>query len=310
MYSSGGRILVEWQGSVKGSHFSLFAGTLLPARPRRSTVSTSSSAPWLVAYLFLPGGTRPGRTQHENTARVRVVVTPEQVEIRLRPAGLGRRGLALLVDSLCAMTLASAIALVVARVVPDSVAGAVNITLGFAVVSGWHVLFELRQAGRTPGKQVLGLRVVDAAGLPLTPAQSVVRNVARALDGLPLFYGVGAAAAALDPWRRRIGDRLADTLVIREARTGKGRRRRRAAGLQQPRRPAHPPPPAQAAAPGERDFVLALARRASRLDPAARYDLMEEVAARLRAQLEIDDPRLSAEGVVKGVAALVRTRAR
>jgi uncharacterized RDD family membrane protein YckC len=246
-----------------------------------------------------------------NASRERVVVTPEQVEIRLRPAGLGRRGLALLVDSLCAMALASAIAFVVAHVVPGSVAGAVNITLGFAVVSGWHVLFELRQAGRTPGKQILGLRVVDAAGLPLMPAQSVVRNVARALDGLPLFYGVGAAAAALDPWRRRIGDRLADTLVIREARAEEDEaatgRELAFNSLEDPRilRRLR-----KRLSPGERDFVLALARRASRLDPASRYDLMEEVAARLRAQLEIDDPRLSAEGVVKGVAALVRTRAR
>lgn len=246
-----------------------------------------------------------------NAARERVVVTPEQVEIRLRPAGLGRRGLALMVDSLAALAVAFALGLAADALLPASVSGAVNVTLGFAVLSGWHVLFELRQAGRTPGKQLLGLRVVDAAGLPLMPAQSVVRNAARALDALPLFYGVGAAAATLDPWRRRIGDRLADTLVIREA-SAEGDEV--AAGrelafnsLEDPRilRRLR-----KRLSPGERDFVLALARRASRLDPASRYDLMEEVAARLRAQLEIDDPRLSAEGVVKGVAALVRTRAR
>lgn len=246
-----------------------------------------------------------------NAARERVVVTPEQVEIRLLPAGLGRRGLALMVDSLAAIAVASAINFVLARLLPEAVGGAVSLTLGFAVLSGWHVLFELRQGGRTPGKQILGLRVVDAAGLPLLPAQSVVRNVARALDALPLFYGVGAAAAALDPWRRRIGDRLADTLVIRESRAAGDEvaagRELAFNSLEDPRilRRLR-----KRLSPGERDFVLALARRAPRLDPASRYDLMEEVATRLRAQLEIDDARLSAEGVVKGVAALVGTRAR
>jgi uncharacterized RDD family membrane protein YckC len=246
-----------------------------------------------------------------NTARERVVVTPEQVEIRLRPAGLGRRGLALMVDSVAALAVASAISFVGARLLPEAVGGAVNLTLGFIVLSGWHVFFELRQGGRTPGKQMLGLRVVDAAGLPLLPAQSVVRNVARALDALPLFYGVGAAAAALDPWRRRIGDRIADTLVIRESRVEGDEiaagRELAFNSLEDPRilRRLR-----KRLSPGERDFVVALAGRAPRLDPAARYDLMEEVAVRLRARLEIDDQRLSAEGVVKAVAALVRTRAR
>jgi uncharacterized RDD family membrane protein YckC len=245
------------------------------------------------------------------TARERVVVTPEQVEIRLRPAGMGRRGLALLVDTLSALALASVLGTVAAGVLPDSLVAAANLTLGFAVLSGWHVFFELRYDGRTPGKGALGLRVVDAAGLPLMPGQSVVRNVARAFDALPVFYGVGAAAAALDPLRRRIGDRLADTLVIRESQAEEDES---ASGrdlafnsLEDPRilRRLR-----KRLSPGERDFVLALARRAPRLGPAARYDLMEEAAERLRAQLEIDDRHLSAEGVVKAVAALVRTRAR
>lgn len=246
-----------------------------------------------------------------NVARERVVVTPEQVEIRLRPGGLGRRGLALMVDTACALAVVSAVRMVVSAILPDAIAGAVTLTLGFVVLSGWHVLFELRHAGRTPGKQALGLRVVDAAGLPLLPAQSVVRNVARALDALPLFYGVGAAAAALDPWRRRFGDRLADTLVIRESRAEEQEstagRELAFNSLEDPRilRRLR-----KRLSPEERDFVLALARRAARLAPASRYDLMEEAAARLRARLEIDDPRLSAEGVVKGVAALVRTRSR
>src|SRR5688572_6508943 len=98
-----------------------------------------------------------------NVARERVVVTPEQVEIRLRPAGLGRRGLALMVDTACALAVISAVRMIVMRILPDAIAGAVTLTLGFVIISGWHVLFELRHAGRTPGKQVLGLRVVDAA---------------------------------------------------------------------------------------------------------------------------------------------------
>jgi uncharacterized RDD family membrane protein YckC len=246
-----------------------------------------------------------------SASRERMIRTPEQVEIRLRPAGLGRRGLAVLVDTLCALAVIAGAGTLAAALLPSAIAGAATATLGFAILTGWHVLFELRHEGRTPGKQLMGLRVVDAAGLPLTPAQSAVRNAARALDALPLLYGVGAVAAALDPLRRRVGDRLADTVVVTEA--GLRDRETRAGralafnSLEDPRilRLMR-----KRLSPDARDFVLAVAQRAPSLQPAARYDLMEDTARHLRDRLEIDDPHLSAEGVVKAVAALLGARVR
>lgn len=243
--------------------------------------------------------------------RHRVVVTPEQVEIALRPAGAGRRGLALLLDSLAAIALALAAGQVAGLILPGAIATAASITAFFVATWGWHVWFELRSEGRTPGKRTLDLRVVDARGLPLTAEQSVVRNVARALDGLPIFYGVGAVAWAIDPMGRRCGDRLADTIVIHEGRdedvrAGSGRELDRNT-LDTPRvlRKLRKRLSAE-----EREFLLALTARERALTPAARYDLMEEVAGVLRRRLHLEVAVMSSEALVRAVAALVRTRAR
>ena len=61
---------------------------------------------------------------------------------------------------------------------------------------------------------LIALRVVDARGLPLTIYQSMARNVARAVDFLPLFYGVGAVASLVTATGGRLGDLIAGTIVI------------------------------------------------------------------------------------------------
>ncbi len=69
--------------------------------------------------------------------------------------------------------------------------------------------------GKTLGKLLLGLRVVDTAGNRLRFGPALGRNLLRAVDGLPIFYLVGFIAAAATKQRQRIGDMAANTLVIR-----------------------------------------------------------------------------------------------
>src|SRR3954451_18921280 len=145
------------------------------------------------------------------------ITTPEHVPIGLEPAGAGSRFLAVLLDAAITMAIASAIGAVARSLVSRGAASAIFITASFVLTWGWHVWFETRHHGRTPGKRALSLRVVDARGLPVSLHQSLVRNIVRAVDFLPLFYGVAAAASLVDPLRRRFGDLVADTLVIREA---------------------------------------------------------------------------------------------
>lgn len=75
---------------------------------------------------------------------------------------------------------------------------------------GYFAGCELAFGGRTPGKIAIGLRVVSRTGGKAAPAAILVRNIVRLVD---LFVGVPVMAA--DPLARRLGDRLAGTLVLR-----------------------------------------------------------------------------------------------
>jgi uncharacterized RDD family membrane protein YckC len=72
--------------------------------------------------------------------------------------------------------------------------------------------------GATVGKGLVRLRVTDCEGRRPSLRQVVVRNAVRIVDALPIGYLLGGSAAMLLPWRQRLGDRLANTIVLpREA---------------------------------------------------------------------------------------------
>ena len=76
--------------------------------------------------------------------------------------------------------------------------------------------FEAFWNGQTPGKRIIGIRVIKTSGLPLGFVDSVVRNLVRFVDWLPWFYGVGLLVMFVSPRPRRLGDYAAGTLVIHE----------------------------------------------------------------------------------------------
>jgi uncharacterized RDD family membrane protein YckC len=238
--------------------------------------------------------------------RERVFTTPEHVLVRLLPAGAGSRFLALLVDVAIVLALTLGIDRLCALVLPEGLGNALTASAALVISLGYHMWFEVRGNGQTPGKKAAGLRVVDGRGLPIRLEQSFVRNLVRTLDFVPLLYGLGAIVAAVDRDRRRLGDIVADTLVVREraplvppaeilsrpsdnslAVARVVRRVRSEIGLE------------------EREFLLTLLLRADRLEPTARYDLMEEVGRYYREKLGVDDPHLSGERLVRGVTALL-----
>lgn len=237
-----------------------------------------------------------------------VITTPEHVHIRLEPAGAGSRFLALLIDAFIVMGITSVVTRATSALLPQAVAGAVFTTFGFLVTWGWHIYFEVRRQGRTPGKAALKLRVVDARGLPVSLYQSLVRNICRVLDFLPLFYGVGAIATLLSPNRRRLGDLIADTLVVRDAQplayTGQLAAERRHNSLRTPRVTRlikH------RISLEEREFLLTLCLRAERMAPAARYDLFEQVAGVYRRKLDLEEEPISSENLVRDLTAILFT---
>ena len=234
------------------------------------------------------------------------IITPEHVHIRLEPAGAGSRFLAILIDSFIVQGISFMLGTMLAMMLPRGIAIALFITANFVLTWGWHIYFETRHQGRTPGKRALRLRVIDARGLPVSLYQSLVRNITRVLDFAPVFYGVAAIASLSSSTRRRLGDVIADTLVIRDAQPlaykGQLAAERRYNSLRTPRvlRLIR-----HRISLEEREFLLALCLRADKMSAAARYDLMEEVAAAYRKELALEEESISGENLVRDLTAVL-----
>ena len=145
---------------------------------------------------------------------VRTVETPEGVLLRLRPAGPLPRAAAYLVDLLLIYMglMAAAMALL-----PLGGAGVGTLgVLSFLALWLYPVLFEVLAQGRTPGKRVFHLRVLMTDGLPLAWSASMVRNLLRVVDGLPFSYTVGFLAMLCTRQHQRVGDLVADTVVVHD----------------------------------------------------------------------------------------------
>ncbi|HYT91473.1 MAG TPA: RDD family protein [Gemmataceae bacterium] len=152
------------------------------------------------------------------------VITSEKVPFNYRVAGLGARFLAWLLDLgliVILMTMLAAVGGVWEQM--RTGLGVAFILLATLVVQwGYFVGFEWLWHGQTPGKQVLGIRVIQWRGTAVSFTQAAVRNVLRVVDGLPLLapdlppmlYGVGFLAAACNRESRRLGDLAAGTLVV------------------------------------------------------------------------------------------------
>lgn len=85
----------------------------------------------------------------------------------------------------------------------------------------YPVLFEVLMRGQTPGKKLLGIAVVNDDLSPVTLGSSLVRNLLRTVDFLPLFYLAGLVSMLCNRRFQRLGDMAAGTLVISTPRSAK-----------------------------------------------------------------------------------------
>ncbi len=90
--------------------------------------------------------------------------------------------------------------------------------LYFLVDWGYAIFLEGLWSGQTVGKKMFGLRVIQESGVRVSWLQALLRNLARPVDRLPLFYFVGGLSALFTQSQQRLGDLLAGTIVIRERR--------------------------------------------------------------------------------------------
>ena len=183
----------------------------------------------------------------------RTFITPEGVDLKLELGSAGSRASAFMIDLVLMTVILIAVTfglLYVLLAVEIAKAGgaeeviAVIWLLGaFVLRNGWFSLFEMGSRGATPGKRLLGLRVVARDGARLTGAAVIARNAMREIEVfLPLsFLGAQAAEGTADTFltifallwsgiflffplfnrdRLRVGDLVAGTWVVQAGKGG------------------------------------------------------------------------------------------
>ena len=132
----------------------------------------------------------------------------------MEPVGVGRRAVAIIIDTI----LLSIVGYLIASVTGNTTADGFNMTgapalLLFLIAIAYYVVME-KTSGATLGKMAMKLKVVRQDGAPLDWQAAVVRNVLRIIDGL-FFYLVGAIVVWISKSKQRLGDMAAHTIVVR-----------------------------------------------------------------------------------------------
>jgi uncharacterized RDD family membrane protein YckC len=142
---------------------------------------------------------------------LQTVEAPEGVELGLRIAGPFPRAAAVVLDLFMATGVLIAVSSLLS-VLGDLGAGLAAI---FAFGTIWlaGVAFEAL-GGATPGKRVIGLCVVRDDGTPIGWTQALLRNLLSSADFLPVGYVFGLLSCLTSPRFKRLGDRVAGTVVV------------------------------------------------------------------------------------------------
>jgi uncharacterized RDD family membrane protein YckC len=178
----------------------------------------------------------------QSDTNIRALVTPEGVDLRVRLAAVSERGVALVIDLIIIVG-----ALVVLTISAGAILASFNLQaiplaqivwlLGFFLLRNFYfTLFECGRRAATPGKRIMGLRVVARDGAALSADAVVARNAMRELElympiiillsqgeGIEAWILLAGAAwcgiFVLFPYfnrdRLRAGDFIAGTWVLR-----------------------------------------------------------------------------------------------
>ncbi|HYM03599.1 MAG TPA: RDD family protein [Stellaceae bacterium] len=178
-------------------------------------------------------------------ANRREIISPEGVPLPVEIADVGERVTAFALDLF--IWLCATIVLVILFIVLAAggfkalglngllVAATATLFIAFVVRNLYFIHFELSWQGATPGKRIVGLRVIDRSGGPLLPGAVIARNLTREIETfMPLGILLTLSArnslwqnlllggwlllfAALPLFNRdrlRAGDLIAGTIVI------------------------------------------------------------------------------------------------
>ena len=183
-----------------------FARQLVTDSVWRAAIAVVALGFW-VAYFVRAGSGERLATAHSLRARVglarprrrRDIVTPESVALPVDLADRGERAAAVLIDLLIIVAALVGLWLALWAVLrggdiaqPSGWGLAFALVASFALRSFYFTLFELRWQGRTPGKRLLGLRVIDRRGGRLRSDAVFARNLMREVElFLPISVLIG-----------------------------------------------------------------------------------------------------------------------
>jgi uncharacterized RDD family membrane protein YckC len=78
----------------------------------------------------------------------------------------------------------------------------------------YHFAWEVAGGGQSPGKRLMGIRVVQNDGSPISLSSSLLRNLMRFTDMFLFLYMIALLCISGSSGFRRIGDWVAGTLVV------------------------------------------------------------------------------------------------
>ncbi len=260
--------------------------------------------------------------------------TPELVDIEMPLAGIGSRFIAMLIDYLILIPGLLLLWWLSNFLLPGISAysertaqwtAAFYTILTFSLWWGYFSLFEAFWNGRTPGKRVARIRVIQRSGRAIGLFESLARNLVRVIDSIPLIYAVGVITVFATKQHQRLGDLAAGTLVVRDrqeetpAWAGEGGARTFTAQIYTPVAPQPEPhtaltlPAAEIAKLAASDLQVLEGFFARRLDMSleTRHTLAERIAAAIQAKSGLETPLgASVETFLEATARQLRDIAR
>ncbi|MCM3567693.1 RDD family protein [Neobacillus mesonae] len=155
------------------------------------------------------------------------IKTPEYVSLQFRLAGLGSRAAAFIIDQIL-LGIVNLVLLILLIVTMEGMSSlpaffsdstmpiAIAIIAFFIINYGYFFFLEFFTGGRTLGKKLAGIRVIQENGHSITLLSSFIRNFLRLIDALPTGYFLGIILVFFHSKHKRLGDMVAGTIVVHE----------------------------------------------------------------------------------------------
>ena len=125
-------------------------------------------------------------------------------------AGFGNRLVAYVIDFIILAVIRFLIIILITDDFLNSLASVLLLNLILSGTYNWY--FWTRQAGQSPGKKAMNIRVIKADGSPITDVDALVRTLGYFVGEVTLFLGF--VWAAFDANNQAWHDKMANTYVV------------------------------------------------------------------------------------------------